>query len=101
MSSTLAIGEEMMFFNELEKKILERQKTQRTNSYTQKLLTEDFLVERKVSEECFEVIEAAFKKEKNALVYEACDLIYHLMVLLRKYDISLNEIEEELRRRER
>ncbi len=88
-----------MIFSELEKIILERQKSQNANSYTCKLLSQDSLVERKISEECFEVIEAAFKKEKSALVYEACDLFYHLMVLLRKYDIGLNEVEDELKRR--
>lgn len=90
-----------MIFKDLEKTISERQKTEQANSYTYRLLTEDFLVERKVSEECFEVVEASFKKDKNGLINEACDLIYHLMVLLRKSDISLLELEKELMRRRR
>jgi phosphoribosyl-ATP pyrophosphohydrolase len=90
-----------MIFNELEKIILDRMQMRDANSYTFRLLTEESLVERKVNEECFEVIEAAFKKEKMALINEVCDLIYHLMVLMRKYDICLSEIETELRRRKK
>ncbi len=89
------------FFNELEAVIAKRQQELKSDSYTCRLLSVEGLILRKVSEEMFEVLEAAFKGDKPALVYEACDLFYHMLVLLRKYGISLSEIESELRRRNR
>ncbi|MFQ5729625.1 MAG: phosphoribosyl-ATP diphosphatase, partial [Waddliaceae bacterium] len=58
-------------------------------------------VERKLSEEAFEVVEAAWKGKKKDLVYEAADLLYHLVVLLEKNQVSLKEVEQELTRRQK
>jgi phosphoribosyl-ATP pyrophosphohydrolase len=84
---------------ELEQTIVQRQKLNEPRFYSCRLLTEGTLVERKVNEEAYELIEAAFKGERNAIVYEASDLMYHFLVLLRKYGVSLNDIESELLRR--
>ncbi len=61
----------------------------------------------KVTEEAGEVVEAARELEanqteatKNHLVYEACDLIYHLWVLLGAQGISVDDLRRELARRE-
>jgi phosphoribosyl-ATP pyrophosphohydrolase len=86
-------------FRELEQVIVQRQKQNESRFYTCRLLTEGTLVERKVNEEAYELIEAAFKGERSAIVYEATDLLFHFLVLLRKYDISLDEIENELLKR--
>jgi phosphoribosyl-ATP pyrophosphohydrolase len=88
-----------MIFEELEKLIVSRKKEKIEASYTYKLLTTQYLVERKVHEELYEVIEAAFVGDKEQLIYEVGDLLYHLLVLLGKYDIPLSAIDEELRRR--
>ncbi len=51
---------------------------------------------KKLAEECAETIIEAVKGEKEKVIYEASDLIYHLIVLLEECSISVNEIEEEL-----
>lgn len=38
--------------------------------------------------------------EKSHLIYEACDLIYHLWVLLGSQNISVDDLRSELQRRE-
>lgn len=45
------------------------------------------------------VIAAAASQGKAAVLYESCDLIYHLMVLWAREGISLQEISIELARR--
>ena len=54
---------------------------------------------KKVGEECTEVIIGAKGGDKAETVYEICDLVYHVMVLMVEYGISLNEIRDELARR--
>lgn len=78
-----------------------RRKHPEEGSYTNRLLKEEGLVERKLSEEAFEVVEAAWKGKKKDLVYEAADLLYHLVVLLEKNQVSLKEVEQELTRRQK
>jgi phosphoribosyl-AMP cyclohydrolase / phosphoribosyl-ATP pyrophosphohydrolase len=51
---------------------------------------------KKVAEEAAETIIEAIKGDKKRLVYESADLIYHLIVLLELYGLSLSDIEEEL-----
>ena len=56
----------------------------------------------KITEEAAEVVEAAGEPGeagRNHLTYEACDLIYHLWVLLAHREITLAEVETELARR--
>jgi len=86
-------------FKDLEGIIAERQREDDPGSYTCRLLNEKTLVERKLNEEAYEVIEAAFKGERNEILSESCDLLFHFLVFLRKYGISLDEIENELLKR--
>ena len=66
-------------------------------SYTTKLFREgEERICKKVGEEAAEVIIEAIKGDKKRLVYETGDLIYHLMVLLEYYGLSLKDVEEEL-----
>lgn len=83
-------------FTELQQVIAQRAQQTLPGSYTHRLLLEGTLAERKVSEEAYELIEAAFKGDQKAILYEAADLIYHFMVLLHKHGISLQELEQEL-----
>ena len=56
----------------------------------------------KVLEEADEVVEAAREPGeagRQHLVYEAADLLYHLLVMLTHRDIPLSEVESELARR--
>jgi len=53
----------------------------------------------KISEESEEVVQAAKSEGRQRLIEESSDLLYHLFVLLVNEGISLDDIEEELRRR--
>lgn len=54
---------------------------------------------KKVGEETAEVIIAAKNKDNDELRYEASDLIFHLMVLLRDAKLPLDDLMAELERR--
>lgn len=69
-------------------------------SYTASLLQagEDKILQ-KVGEEAVEVILAAKGQGNQRVVEEVADLFYHTLVLLAAHDLSLAEVEAELRRR--
>ena len=80
--------------------ISQRQKERPEGSYTTYLFdkgTDKIL--KKVGEESAEVIIAAKNPDKSELIYEASDLIYHLLVLLVEKGIDITEIFTELRSR--
>jgi phosphoribosyl-ATP pyrophosphohydrolase/phosphoribosyl-AMP cyclohydrolase len=54
---------------------------------------------KKVGEESAETIIAAKNDDRNALLSETCDLLYHLVVLLVERGLSLDEVRDELLRR--
>ncbi len=54
---------------------------------------------KKIGEESAETIIAAKNEDVNALVSEASDLIYHLLVLLVERGVALDSINDELARR--
>ena len=51
---------------------------------------------KKIGEESTEVVIAAKAEDKPETIYEICDLIYHLLVLMVEAGISMEEIEKEL-----
>ena len=78
-----------------------------SGSYTTKLIQGGVAkMGAKVTEEAAEVVEAAAAIENNPsldpghLIYEACDVIYHLWVLLGSRGITVDQIRSELARRE-
>lgn len=68
-------------------------------SYTRRLLSEPLKPAKKLGEEGVEVALAAVSQDKPALVSEAADLLYHLLVVLESRDVSLDEVFAELERR--
>jgi phosphoribosyl-ATP pyrophosphohydrolase len=54
---------------------------------------------KKFGEEAVEAVIAAIEGDRNALIRESADVLYHLIVLLKTRDISLEEVEKELERR--
>ena len=54
----------------------------------------------KFGEEAIELIVASVKKKKKDIIGEAADTLYHMCVLLRSKDISINEVLSELASRE-
>lgn len=55
---------------------------------------------KKVGEEATEVVIAAKDENREQIVYESADLLFHLMVMLAKYDLTLADVAGELARRE-
>ena len=86
--------------NYLEKLIVEKKQNNNKSSYTEKLLEGDInKVIQKVGEETVEVLIEATLKNKKRTIYESADLIYHLLVMWNKLDITLDEVAEELEKR--
>ena len=54
----------------------------------------------KFGEEAIELIVACIKKKKKEIIGEAADALYHMCVLLRSKNISINEVLSELVSRE-
>ncbi|MEM8733559.1 MAG: phosphoribosyl-ATP diphosphatase [Planctomycetota bacterium] len=73
-------------------------------SYTTKLIQGGVpKMGAKILEEAAEVVDAAEKADAgddDHLIYEACDLIYHLWVLLGSRGITVDQLRNELGRRE-
>jgi len=66
-------------------------------SYTYRLLEADLeYLLSKIAEESAEIVEAAQEGEVDHLRYEVADLTYHLLVLLERFDIPLDELGAEL-----
>ena len=68
-------------------------------SYTKKLLSDKKLSIEKVKEEIAELIDAIEKNTKK--VHEAADVLYHLMVLLEANGIKIEDVMDELKKRQK
>jgi len=79
--------------------IRRRKETSIEESYTRKLLNNKKLSIEKVKEEIVELIDA-IKKDTNK-VHEAADVLYHLMVLLEANGIKIEDVMEELKKRQK
>ncbi len=80
--------------------IAERASSTAQASYTKSLLEAGpKRVARKFGEEAVETMLAAVGEESGALVAEAADVIYHLLVLLQSRGIGLDAVLAELERR--
>ncbi len=85
--------------NELYKVIMDRKMHPVEGSYTKYLFEEGIdKILKKVGEETSEVIIGA-KNNREELIYETADLVYHMMVLLVNEGVSLSDIYEELEKR--
>jgi len=71
-------------------------------SYTVRLLTgeEDELL-KKLAEEASEVIMACKDNDHDHIRYEAADLLYHLLVTMERWHVTLPELAGELNARHR
>lgn len=54
---------------------------------------------KKVGEEASEVIIAAKNRDHEELKWEAADLLYHLLVLLREQSLPLDDVLDVLKKR--
>ncbi|MGG2066475.1 MULTISPECIES: phosphoribosyl-ATP diphosphatase [unclassified Bacillus (in: firmicutes)] len=81
--------------------IQQRKENPISESYTNYLFTkgEDKIL-KKLGEECTEVVIAAKNNEKDELIKEVVDFTYHCLVLLVEKNVSLQEVVEELNKRQ-
>ena len=77
----------------------ERKKYPVKGSYTNKLLEDKSLAKEKVLEEVGELIEAV--EENSNKIHEAADVLYHLMVLLEANGIKIEDVMDELKKRQK
>jgi phosphoribosyl-ATP pyrophosphohydrolase len=87
---------------DLEKRVRDRARESADVSYTRKLLDRgvDYCA-KKLGEEAVEAAIAAVAADREGLVREAADVLYHLLIVLHVRGISLDEVEAELAARTR
>ena len=90
-----------MFKNleQLVETIRERKNSSPDNSYTNKLLNDKNLSVSKVKEEIKELIESVDKNSNK--IHEAADVLYHLMVFLEANGIKIEDVMDELKKRQK
>ena len=90
-----------MFENleQLMQTIRERKNSSPDKSYTNKLLNDKSLSVEKVKEEIGELIEAV--QQNSNKIHEAADVIYHLMVYLEANNIKVEDVMNELKKRQK
>jgi len=79
--------------------IRQRKGSSDEESYTKKLLKDKKLSIEKVKEEIAELIDAIEKNSNK--VHESADVLYHLMVLLEANDIKIEDVMDELKKRQK
>ncbi len=86
--------------HDLERRVQERAKASPDASYTRKLLDRGVAhCAKKLGEEAIETVLAAVNDDRERLIAEAADLIYHLLVVLEARGIALSEVETVLAER--
>ncbi|MGE8105669.1 phosphoribosyl-ATP diphosphatase [Allorhizobium sp. NPDC080224] len=85
---------------DLEAIVASRAQADPSQSWTAKLMAggQDKAA-KKLGEEAIEAVMAAVRQDRENLVYESADLLYHLMVVLKIADIPLQAVMQELERR--
>ena len=79
--------------------IRQRKRSSTEESYTNKLLNNKKLSGEKVKEEIIELVDA-IEKDTNK-VHEAADVLYHLMVLLEANSVKIEDVMDELKKRQK
>jgi len=88
------------FLDELEDLLYNRKKNLPEKSYTSTMFKKGLdRIAQKVGEEGVETVIAAKNDDKAAFIYEASDLVFHLMLLLVEKGIPFNTLVKELERR--
>ena len=71
-----------------------------SQSYTAQLLGDLDRAAKKLGEEAVETVIAAAQGDRDALIAESADLIYHWLVVVAAAGVSLDEVAENLEARE-
>lgn len=90
----------LLFLTELQDFIDKRKNEMPEGSYTTKLFKDGVnKIAQKVGEEALETIIEATNGTSEHLIYEASDLLYHMIVLLADKGLRIEDVASELRRR--
>jgi phosphoribosyl-ATP pyrophosphohydrolase len=93
---------EAFTIHDLAAKLAERANESADVSYTRKLLDKGIVhCAKKLGEEAVETALAAVKEDRERVISEAADLLYHLLVVLQARGIALSEVEAALSERTR
>jgi phosphoribosyl-ATP pyrophosphohydrolase len=88
--------------HDLEKRVQDRARATADVSYTRKLLDRGVAhCAKKLGEEAIETALAAVGEDRDRLIAESADLIYHLLVVLLARGIALADVEAALAERAR
>jgi phosphoribosyl-ATP pyrophosphohydrolase len=88
--------------DDLEKRVQERAKAGADVSYTRKLMDRGVVhCAKKFGEEAVEAVIAAIGEDRERLIAEAADVLYHLVVVLHMRGITLADVEATLGERTR
>lgn len=94
------VGSEMQFLTYLQDFIDKRKAEMPEGSYTTSLFTKGTrTITQKVGEEAVETIIGAMANDDENFIYEAGDLLYHLIVLLAHKGYRIEDIVRELKKR--
>jgi phosphoribosyl-ATP pyrophosphohydrolase len=86
--------------HDLEKRVAERATASAEVSYTRKLLDRGVAqCAKKFGEEAVEAVLAAVAEDRERMIGEAADVLYHLFVVLRARGITVADVEAELAKR--
>jgi phosphoribosyl-ATP pyrophosphohydrolase/phosphoribosyl-AMP cyclohydrolase len=92
--------EPILFFKHLQQFIEKRHREMPEGSYTTSLFASGVnRMAQKVGEEAIESVIEACNGTNERLVYEAADMIYHLIVLLTSKGLSIEDLARELQKR--
>jgi len=90
----------LLFLTELQDFINKRKEEMPEGSYTTKLFKEGInKIAQKVGEEALETVIEATNGTSEHLVYEASDLLYHLLVMLTDKGLRIEDVAAELQKR--
>jgi phosphoribosyl-ATP pyrophosphohydrolase/phosphoribosyl-AMP cyclohydrolase len=90
----------LLFLTELQDFINKRKQEMPEGSYTTKLFSEGInKIAQKVGEEALETVIEATNGTNDHLVYEASDLLYHLLVMLADKGLRIEDVAAELQKR--
>jgi phosphoribosyl-ATP pyrophosphohydrolase/phosphoribosyl-AMP cyclohydrolase len=90
----------LLFLTELQDFINRRHEEMPEGSYTTSLFKDGInRIAQKVGEEALEAVIEATNGSKEKLVYEASDMIYHLIVMLTSKGLRIEDVAAELAKR--
>ena len=90
----------LLFLSELQSFIDKRKQEMPEGSYTTSLFNKGInKIAQKVGEEALETVIEATNGTSDHLVYEASDLLYHLLVMLTEKGLRIEDVASELQKR--